>query len=106
MKINNDPPMKKEILIAATAALLSLPLALHAADQTKKTTPFLAADTNGDGKVSPGEFTTAMKGKMDSTAAKAKFAELDMNKDGALSREEFNAGNSGKKTSQKKKAGS
>ena len=85
--------MHKKILLAATAVLLSLPLASHAADEAKKKGPFMAADTDGDGKVSQAEYVVAMKGKLDETAAKAKFAELDKNKDGALSREEFNAGN-------------
>ena len=97
--------MKKEILIAATAVMLSLPLALHAAAQTNKKGAFLAADANGDGKVSQAEFVAAMKGKMDPAAAKAKFVELDMNKDGALSREEYNAGRGGKKGAKKKKDG-
>ena len=97
--------MKTRLLIAATAALLSLPLALHAADETKKKGTFTTADADGDGKISPSEFVAAMKGKMDPAAAKAKFAELDMNRDGALSREEFNASGGGKKGAKKKKDG-
>jgi len=89
--------MQKRILIAATAALLSLPLALHAADQNKKKGPFVAADTDHDGKVSVEEYVAAQKGKVDEKAARAKFVELDKNKDGSLSREEFTAG-SGKKS--------
>jgi len=84
--------MQKRILIAATAVLLSLPLASHAADEAKKKGPFATADADNDGKVSQIEYVAAMKGKLDETAAKAKFAELDKNKDGTLSREEFNAG--------------
>lgn len=85
--------MKKHILIAATAALLSLPLALNAADQGKKKgNPFAAADANGDGNVTLAEYTAAVKGKMDDNAAKARFNALDKNKDGKLTSEEFSAG--------------
>ena len=96
--------MKKSVLTAALAASLSLPLALHAADEAKKKGPFVAADTNGDGKVSQTEYVAAMKGKLDEAAAKAKFADLDKNKDGSLSREEFNAGGGEKKGGRKKSA--
>jgi len=96
--------MQKKFLLAATAALLSLPLALHAADENKKKGGgFAAADTNGDGKVSQAEYVAAVKGKMDEAAAKAKFAELDKNKDGSLSPEEFSAGAGEKKGGKKKK---
>jgi Ca2+-binding EF-hand superfamily protein len=94
--------MKKHILIAATAALLSLPFASHAADEAKKKGPFMVADADNDGKVTLAEYVAAVKGKMDDAAAKAKFAELDTDKNGSLSREEFNAG-SGKKGSGEKK---
>jgi Ca2+-binding EF-hand superfamily protein len=97
--------MQKRFLIAATAVILSLPLALRAADETKKKGPFMTADTDGDGKVSQAEYVAFAKGKMDDAAAKAKFAELDKNKDGSLSREEFNAGAGGKKGGKKKKDG-
>jgi Ca2+-binding EF-hand superfamily protein len=84
--------MQKRILIAATAALLSLPLALNAADEKKKGGGFTTADANNDGKVTEAEYVAAVKARMDDKAAKARFAELDKNKDGSLSREEFNAG--------------
>lgn len=96
--------MKKHIVIAATAALLSLPLALNAADEAKKKGPFTVADANNDGKVTQAEYVAFTKGKMDEAAAKAKFTDLDKNKDGALSREEFNAG-AGEKKGGKKKSG-
>ncbi len=95
--------MNKNILLAATAVLLSLPLASHAADEAKKKGPFMAADADGDGKVTLAEYVTAVKGKLDDTAAKAKFAELDKDKNGALTREEFNAGGGEKKGGKKKK---
>ena len=98
--------MKKEIMIAATAVLLSLPLALHAAEKTKKKEPFLAADADGNGKVSSTEYVAAMKGKLDQAAAQAKFTELDLNRDGSLSREEFNSSSGAKKGGKKKKDGS
>ena len=94
--------MQKHILIAATAAFLSLPLASVAADQAKKKGPFVAADADNDGKVTLTEYVAAVKGKMDDTAAKAKFAELDKDKNGSLSREEFSAG-AGQKGGGKKK---
>ena len=95
--------MKKQILIAATAALLSLPLALNAADQTKKKgNPFTAADANGDGQVTLAEYVAAVKGKMDETAAKARFEALDKDKNGSLSQQEFSAG--GEKKGGKKKS--
>lgn len=95
--------MQKRILIAATAVLLSLPLAVQAADEAKKKGPFVAADTDGDGKVSQTEYVAAMKGKMDEAAAKAKFTELDKDKDGSLSRQEFNPGGGEKQGGKKKK---
>jgi len=97
--------MQKRILIAVTAALLSLPLALHAADEAKKKGPFMVADTDNDGKVTLAEYVAAVKGKLDDTAAKAKFADLDKDKNGSLSREEFNAGAGEKKGGKKKKDG-
>lgn len=97
--------MQKQIKFAVIAALLSLPLALNAADQAKKKGPFAAADTNNDGKVSQSEYVAAMKGKMDDAAAKAKFTELDKDKDGSLSAQEFNAGGGEKKGGKKKKDG-
>jgi hypothetical protein len=93
--------MQKRILIAATAALLSLPLALNAADEAKKKGPFMVADTDGNGKVSKTEYVTAMAGKLDKAAAEAKFADLDKDKDGSLSRQEFNAGAGEKKGGEK-----
>ncbi|HUR60185.1 MAG TPA: EF-hand domain-containing protein [Opitutaceae bacterium] len=96
--------MQKRILIAATAVLLSLPLALNAADENKKKGGgFTAADTDKDGKISKVEYTTALAARMDEKAATARFGELDKDKDGFLSREEFNAGNTGKKGGGKKK---
>lgn len=95
--------MHKRILIAATAALLSLPLALNAADETKKKGPYMLADTDGDGKVSKVEYVAAMKDKLDAKAADTKFTDLDKDKDGFLSREEFNAGGGEKKGGRKKK---
>ena len=78
-------------------ALLSLPLALNAADQAKKKGPFVVADTDGNGSVSKGEYVIARKGQLETAAAEAKFAELDKDNDGSLSRQEFNAGAGQKK---------
>ena len=87
--------MQKRILIAATAALLSLPLALNAADEKKKGGGFAAMDKDKDGKVSKAEFIEATKGKSDEKAATARFATLDTDKNGSLSQEEYSAGNKG-----------
>lgn len=95
--------MQKRILLAVTAALLSLPLALSAADEAKKKGPFMVADADNDGKVTLAEYVAAVKGKLDDSAAKAKFADLDKDKNGSLSREEFNAGAGEKKGGKKKK---
>ncbi|MES2696802.1 MAG: EF-hand domain-containing protein [Verrucomicrobiota bacterium] len=94
--------MQKNIIIAALAAALTIPLALHAADEKKKG-PFMVADADNDGKVTQAEYVAAVKGKMDDTAAKAKFADLDKDKNGSLSRDEFNAGAGPKKGGGKKK---
>lgn len=91
--------MQKRYLIAATAVLLSLPLALSAAEK-KKGGGFAAADKNGDGKVTEAEYVAAMTGegkKMDEKGAKARFKELDTNNDKALSQEEYAAGAKKKK---------
>ena len=95
--------MQKRIILTAAAVMLSLPLALSAADEKKKG-PFMAADADSDGKVTQTEYVAAVKGKMDDAAAKAKFAELDKNKDGSLSREEFQAGTEKKGEKKKKTA--
>jgi Ca2+-binding EF-hand superfamily protein len=98
--------MQKRILIAATAVLLSLPLALNAADENKKKEKggaFATADADHDGKVSKTEYVTAMTGKLEKAAAETKFADLDKDKDGFLSQQEFNAGAGEKKGGKKKK---
>ena len=90
--------MQKRILIAAIAASLSLPLALNAADESKKKGGgFTTADADSNGKVTQTEYVAAMKGRLEEAAAKARFTELDKDKDGSLSRDEFNAGTGGKK---------
>ena len=86
------------------AVLLTLPLALSAADGTKKKGAFMTADTDGDGKVSLAEYVAAMKGKLDEAAAKARFAELDKDKNGSLSPDEFSTG-TGERKARKKKEG-
>ena len=96
--------MNSRFTAAAIAALLSLPLALQAADKPKKNVTFAAADADKDGKVSVSEYVVAMKGKLDDGAARAKFAELDKDKNGSLSREEFE-GRTGEKKARKAKNG-
>jgi Ca2+-binding EF-hand superfamily protein len=103
-RIVQEPRMQKQFLIAATAALLSLPLAVNAADENKKKGGgFTAADTDKDGKISVAEYVVAVKERADEKAAKARFTELDKDKDGFLTREEFAAGAGGKKGGGKKK---
>lgn len=95
--------MQKQILIAALAAVLSLPIALNAADEKKKG-GFAAADADGDGKVTKAEFVAYSKSRgMDEKAASARFDELDKDKNGSLSREELAAAGGGKKGEGKKK---
>jgi len=96
--------MNYRVTAAAMAALLSLPLAVQAADKSKKS-GFTAADADGDGKVSATEYVTAMKGKLDESAARAKFAELDKDKSGSLTREEFEGRTGEKKARQARKGG-
>ena len=97
--------MQKRILIAATAALLSLPLALRAADEGKKKGGgFTAVDTDGDGKISKTEFVAYSKNRgMEEKAANDRFAALDTDKNGSLSREEFAAAGKKKEGEGKKK---
>jgi hypothetical protein len=95
----NSQTMQKRILIAATAALLSLPLVLNAADEGKKKGGgFGAVDTDGDGKISKTEFVAYSKTRgMEEKPATDRFAALDTDKNGSLSREEFAAAGGGKK---------
>lgn len=96
--------MQKPILIAALAAVLSLPIALNAADENKKKGGFAAADADGDGKVTKAEFVAYSKTRgMDEKAANARFDELDKDKNGSLSKEELAAAGGGKKGEGKKK---
>lgn len=81
--------MQKRILITVTAVVLSLPLALHAADEKKKGGGFKAMDTDNDGKLSKKEFVAAQK---DAAKAEKRFEDLDKNKDGFLTQEELAAG--------------
>ena len=94
--------MKTSLLPAALAVFLSLPLAAATANMPKGKSAFLAADTDGDGRISAREYVVAAKGKMNATEAKAKFAELDKNKDGSLSGEEFAVAEPRKKARTKK----
>jgi len=92
--------MKSFLLLAACAAFSALSPTASAAPAKAKS-PFAAADTDGDGRISPREYAAATKGQMDATAAKAKFAELDRNKDGSLNKAEFTP-RSGKKAPARK----
>lgn len=97
--------MYKKILIAALAASISIPLALHAADEGKKKgNPFAAADKDHDGKLSKSEFVAAMSERLGGAdKAEARFAQLDKNSDGSVTQEEFSAGMAGKGGGKKKK---
>ncbi len=86
---------KRTLITVAIAALISLPLALNAADEPKKKGGgFAAMDTDKDGKVSKKEFVAAQK---DAAKGESRFAQLDKNNDGFLSQEEFAAGQKKKK---------
>ncbi len=85
--------MKKSILTAVFAALISLPLVVNAADDKKKG-GFAAMDKDGDGKVSKKEFVAAQK---DPSKAESRFAQLDTDKDGYLTQKEMAAGSKKKK---------
>ena len=80
---------KRFIFAAVLTALLSLPLALNAADEKKKGGGFAAMDTDKDGKVSKKEFVAAQK---DAEKGAKRFADLDKNNDGFLTQEEMAAG--------------
>jgi Ca2+-binding EF-hand superfamily protein len=85
--------MKNRILLPAViAALLSLPLALNAAESKKG--GFAAMDKNGDGKLDKKEFTAAQK---DPAKAEKRFAQLDTDNDGFLTQKEMAAGQKKKK---------
>lgn len=90
-------PMKKQLLLlAAVAALVSLPVESFAADVGRKKSAFSKADTDGDGKVTQAEFVAAAKGKRGESKAADAFARLDKNKDGSLTTEEFKGGDNAK----------
>lgn len=90
-------PMKKQLLLlAAVAALVSLPVETFAADGGRKKSAFSKADTDGDGKVTQAEFVAAAKGKRGESKAADAFARLDKNKDGSLTTEEFKGGDAAK----------
>lgn len=92
--------MQKRYLIAVFAALLSLPLAVSAADKEKsgKGGGFGALDKNNDGKLSLEEFSAGQK-KGD---PKARFDALDTDKDGFVTAKEFSAGQKKKGEGKKK----
>jgi Ca2+-binding EF-hand superfamily protein len=77
------------------ALLLATPFAL-AEEATKpkkaKGNPFVAADTNNDGKLDAAEFVAMNKQNPNPDAVKKRFNRLDTDKDGFLSPEEIQAG--------------
>lgn len=86
---------KRFLSTAVIAALISLPLALSAAEgEKKKGGGFAAMDTDKDGKVSKKEFVAAQK---DAAKGEKRFAELDKDNNGHLTQEEFAAGQKKKK---------
>ena len=88
---------KRNLIAAAFVALISLPLAVHAADEKKKGGGFAAMDSDKDGKVSKKEYMAAMEGKGDASKAENRFKSLDKDGDGFLTQEEFAAGQKKKK---------
>lgn len=95
----HNKPMQKRLLIAATAAFLSLPLAITAAEEKKKGGGFGALDTNKDGQLTLAEFTAGQKNK---DGAEARFKALDTDKNGTVSAQEFSAGQKKKGEGKKK----
>jgi Ca2+-binding EF-hand superfamily protein len=85
---------KRTLLAAVFAALVSLPLAVTAAEEKKKGASFASMDKNKDGKVSKAEYMEANK---DNPKAGDRFAALDKDGDGHLTEEEFKAGQKKKK---------
>lgn len=93
-------------ILIASLLVVALPLAGFAAkgENKKAAAPaFGAVDKNSDGKITMGEYTSAMNKGGDDQSAKAAFAALDKNSDGNLSAEEFAAADAGKKKGKKKK---
>lgn len=93
--------MQKRFIIAAIAALLSIPLAVTAAEK-KKGGGFTAADKNSDGKLDSKEYVAYVKASKSGADKKdeeimARFKELDKDGDKSLSQEEFSAGMKKKK---------
>lgn len=92
-------------IIIASLLVATVPVAVFAAkaDEKKKNAApsFASVDKNSDGKISMGEYTSAMNKGGDDTSAKAAFAALDTDKDGSLSAQEFAAANAGKKKKKK-----
>lgn len=77
------------VLIAALAALCSLPVAANAAAADRGNRAFSKADKDNDGKVTKEEFIAATAGKTDKAKAEKAFARKDKNHDGSLTKEEF-----------------
>ena len=90
---------KRTLLAAAIAALLSLPLAVHAADEGKKKGPSFKDMAGDKGHVTLADMQKGMKGgKMDDAAIEKRFKTLDANNDGKVTQEEWSAGQKKKKT--------
>lgn len=94
-------------LLVASGLLLAAPSVIAADDQKDPAAKFQSIDTDGDGRISQSEFTSAKREKKhwwnrsstaDSASAQKSpelFTQLDANRDGFLSSQEFEAGYDG-----------
>jgi hypothetical protein len=89
---------KRTLLTVALAALLSLPLALSAADEAKKKGPSFSDICAGKDHATLADFKKSMAGgKMDDAAIEKRFKALDADSNGKVTQEEWSAGQKKKK---------
>ena len=90
---------KRTLIAAAFAALISLPLAINAADEAKKKGPSFKEMAGDKGHVTLADYKKAMAGgKMDDAAIEKRYKALDVDNNGKLTEEEFKAGQKKKKS--------
>lgn len=88
----------RTLLTVALAALLSLPLALSAADEAKKKGPSFTDICAGKDHATLADFKKALAGgKMDDAAIEKRFKALDSDANGKVTQAEYSAGQKKKK---------